>query len=144
MWTYNTNLQAEKDQVRFLVHDTDTSRQLFQDEEIKWVLTQEANVYTTAAMLCENLVAKNGGVKSKKISELSITYDPVFYMTMAANLRARGAGHQVPYAGGISVSDKLAVQADTDATTSAIVRGLEDNPAAPPVATPPINPTSSY
>lgn len=140
-FTYDPALREDKDQVRFLVGDTNESKAKFQDEEIAWVLRTEENVYTASASLCERLVVAAGSVKSKKIGDLSITYDPMFYARLAGQLRARGAGNQVPFAGGISVSDKLRTQQDADNTAPSVFRRLDDNPAAPTTAPlPPVPP----
>ena len=142
-WSYDSNLKAEKDQVRFLIRDTNSAGQLFQDEEIKWMIANEQNIYMAAAQLCDNLVVKAGNVRSKKISEFSITYDSHFYKSLAGSLRARGCNYQTPYAGGISMADKLAVQQDSDWVTPAISRDLDRNPTAPTPQTPPSNPLTS-
>ena len=147
-WTYDATLfasttagyypgstQGERYQVRLLIRDIDSTRPLFQDEEIDWQLTQEANVYMVGAALCDMLISKGGGVRSKKVGELTITYDASFYRELSGQLRARGFGHQIPSAGGISVSDKLAQETDTDQTKGAIFRRLQDNPTAPQQAT---------
>lgn len=130
-------------QIRLWIQDTNTLRQLFQDEEIDWQQTQESNGYMAAASLCDILVAKAGGVRRKRISDFDISYDPVFYLTLSGNLRARGSGHQIPYAGGISIADKEAQQQDSDWVQPAISRGLDSNPAAPQPATPPAGGTGS-
>lgn len=136
-WNYSGDPStSEKDAVRFLIQDTNTSKQLFQDSEIYWTLTQEMNIYTAAAALCDVLVAKAGGVKGKKISEFAIQYDPMFYRTLAGTLRARGAGHQLPYAGGISIADKQAQQGDPDWVAPSFARGLDQNSQAPSPASP--------
>lgn len=155
-WTYDNTLFAsttagtyvgstigERYQIRLWLQDINTNRQLFQDEEIDWTITQEANRYMAAAALCDVLIGRAQGVKSKKISEFQISYDPRYYQILAGQLRARGAGHQVPYAGGISISDKLAQQQDTDWVPPAVPRGLDDNPAAPAPATPSTNPLTT-
>lgn len=140
---YGTVTQGQRWNVRLLILDTDTNRQLFQDEEIDWQLTQEMNVYATAASLCDILVARARGVRGKKVGGLNIQYDPIFYRELAGRLRARGAGYQIPYAGGISVSDKLAATSDTDAVQPAFARGIEDNPWAPAPSLPPIQNSDS-
>ena len=141
--TYTGSKKGERWQVRLLIQDTDTIRQLFQDAEIDWQLTKEANVYMTAAMLCDILVAKAGNVKSKRISELVISYSASFYRSLAGELRARGSGHQVPYAGGISIADKDALRDDSDWVPPAIPRKLDDNPAAPVPGAPSTNPLTT-
>jgi hypothetical protein len=129
--TYAGSTVGVRNQIRFLIQDTISTRPLMQDEEIDWTQTQEQNAYTAAAMCCENLVAKAGAIKSKRISEFYITYDTGFYTDLAVIYRGRGASHQIPYCGGISVSDKQAVQGDPDWVRPKFYRGLDDNPAAP-------------
>jgi hypothetical protein len=138
---YPGSTVGERYQIRTLIQDTNVNRQLFQDEEIDWSLTQEANLYMAAAALADILVAKGGGVKSKRISEFEVEYDPRMYLTIATRLRARGMNYQVPYAGGISRADKAAQQADTDWVTPSFARGISDHPDAPkPSPNSPINP----
>lgn len=154
-WTYNADFSntsagyssgstiGVRDQIRLLIQDTQTTRQLLQDEEIDWYQTQEANVYHMAAACCESLVARAGGTKFKKISEFAVAYDVGFYRGLAVQLRARGDVCQVPYAGGISVADKLAQQRDPDWVQPAISRNIDNNPAAPQPAIPGVNPIGS-
>lgn len=124
-------------QMRFLIQDNQTTRQLMQDEELDWLQTRESNVYMMSAAACDSLVARMGSVKFKKISELSIGYNSDFYRRLAMELRARGAFNQVPYAGGISLADKLAQEADPDWVAPKIAIGLGQNPEAPqPVSGP--------
>lgn len=142
-WTYDASLRDSKDQVRFLIQDVNSSKQLVQDSEINWVLNQEANVYMAAAAICDTLVARASGVKSKKIGELAISYDPTFYRGLGMQFRSRGSGHQVPFAGGISQADKAIQQGDSDATSPSVFRRLDDNPGAPQVAIVPQDPLTS-
>lgn len=143
-WSYTGDPSgSSKDAVRFLIQDVNSSKPLVQDEEIEWALTQEANLYTAAAAICDSLVAKAGGVKFKKIGELAISYDPHFYSILSGKLRARGAGNQLPYVGGISIADKMALQADPDWVAPRFATGLDDNPAAPSPATPSANPLTT-
>ncbi len=137
--TYPPATVGQLMQVRLLIQDTNTARQLFQDNEIYFTITKQANVFMSAAVLCDSLVAKGGSIESKKVGELAITYNVKFYQSLAGSLRAQGSGHQVPYAGGISVADKIAQQSDTDWVTPAIVRGLDNNPQAPNPGNPPVN-----
>lgn len=135
VWTYDPAMLADpvegpRNQVRFLIQDTNSSRKLVDDQEIDWLLTQEANVYMAAAAACDSLVAKGGMIKSKSVNDLAITYDVLFYQTLAGNLRGRGASGQVPFMGGVSVSDKAAQQADPDAVQPRVFRGFADNSGA--------------
>lgn len=127
-WTYSNDFTTTKDQVRFLIQDTNTSRQLVTDEEIEWLVSTEANVYTAAAMACETLVTKAGSIKSKWVGDLRIVYDASYYRNLAMSLRARGSSHQVPFAGGISISDKQTQENDSDAVQPRAFRTELDNP----------------
>jgi len=131
-------------QIRLLLQDTQTNRQLLQDEEIDWIQTQEANVYMMAAQCCDILVAKAGMIHQKRTSEFWITYDVTFYRDLALRLRARGLNYQIPYVGGTSISGKEAQRADPDWLDPLINRGQGDNPAAPSPVQPPINPLTQY
>jgi len=144
MWTYSGDpSDSEKNAVRFLLQDTNESRPLVQDEEIDWLITQNANLYLAAAALCDVLVAKTGAMRSKTIGEFRISYSSDFYKMLGASLRARGLTHQLPYAGGISIADKLNQQNSSDWVDPAVSRGLGDNPAAPHPTTPSQNPLTT-
>lgn len=144
MWSYSNNpASSSKDAVRFLIQDVNTSKQLVQDEEIEWAVDQEANIYMAAARVCRTLVLKAGGQKRKRISDFDISYDPTMYATLAGSLEARGAGHQLPYCGGISIGDKLAQQSDTDAVSPSFAKNLDNNASAPSPATPPVGNNSN-
>jgi hypothetical protein len=131
-WTYVlANLSANgKDTVRFLIQDIQVGRPLCADEEIAWALASESNIYMAAALCCDILVARAGNVESRWIGDLRVTYDPQFYRGLAMLLRTRGVSHQIPYAGGISISDKMEQQQDTDATQPRAFRTLLDSPRA--------------
>lgn len=130
-WSYDSALEKPKDQIRFLVQDVTESKALFQDEEIDWALTQDANVFLTAANLCDILVGRGRGIKFKKISDFSMAFSPDYYEKLAGSLRARGMFHQLPYAGGISKDDKLIQELQTNWNPPAISRGQGDNLGAP-------------
>jgi len=58
-WTYSGDPStSERDQVRFLVGDTDTNDQLLTDEEISYLLTTKKNVVKAAIEACNRLIAK--------------------------------------------------------------------------------------
>lgn len=131
-WSYSGDPNgSSKDAVRFLLQDTNTNKQIVQDEEIEFALATEMNIYTAAALICTLLVSKSGGISHKKIEDFAITYDVGFYVALAGQLQARGAGHQIPYCGGISISDKAIQENDSDAAVPSFRRGLDNNPEAP-------------
>lgn len=153
-WTYNLALLESttagtftgstvgmRYQIRLLIQDNQTARQLLQDEEIDWFQTKEPNVYAAAAACCDTLVARGGSVQSKTVGDLAITYDVKFYGGLALELRGRGATNQLPYCGGISISDKSNNQNNPDNVRPAFARGIEEYPGAPQPTIPPAVPT---
>lgn len=141
---------SEVYQVRFLIGDTNVgtppagpvNRLVLDDAEIAWLLTQEANVYMAAAAAADTIVQiLNGGSSSsaaglitrKRVGQTDISYangkSAADYATLAKRLRAR-SGHQVAFAGGISVADKLAREQDTDRPGGRLKLGQFDSPEA--------------
>lgn len=118
-WSYSGDPRnSPKDQVRFLVGDTDESDPLLLDGEINYLLsTYQNNPFNAAIRACETIMAKFsrmvdetvGGVKisfSQRIKNMNLT------RTM---LVARLATEQIkPYAGGISISDMQQVAQNAD------------------------------
>lgn len=129
-WTYAGDFTLARDQVRFLIQDTQSTRPLLTDAEIAWLVSTEANVYMAAAACCDSLVAKIGNVKTRWIGDLRVTVDPTYYRGVSATLRSRGMSHQVPFAGGISAADKQVQQDDPDAVQPRVFRTALDNPRA--------------
>lgn len=120
----------QRDAVRFLAQDTVATMRV-SDEEIAWLISTEPNVYIAAAMVAELIAQKLAGgigVTSKKVEDFELSYSTSDYLALAKSLRARGAGHQLPYCGGISLAEKAAVEADTDVPLVAVRRGQHDNP----------------
>lgn len=131
---------SELFQVRFLIGDTDLNAgMVLQDEEIEWLLTQEANVYMAAAEAADKIIVAmrgatsgtSGAITRKRIGQTDISYangkTSKEYETLAGMLRRRGRGHQLIFAGGISAADKLSRDLDTDRPTNRIRIGQFDS-----------------
>lgn len=135
-------------QVRFLIGDTlvgtppagPVNRLVLDDAEIAWLLTREANVYMAAAAAAETIVqvinagsTGNGLVTRKRVGQTDISYangkTAEDYSALAKQLRAR-SGHQIGFAGGISASDKLTREQDTDRPVGRLRLGQFDSPIA--------------
>lgn len=118
-WLYSFNPgYSAKDQVRFLIGDTDSKDPLLQDEEILWVLTQYNNSPMNAAIrCCESIVAKFSRLANESVGQVRIDFKQKAegYTKMMTILKGRLATEDAaPYAGGISVSDKQANVQNTD------------------------------
>lgn len=128
--TYTGSTVGIRNQIRFVIQDVRSERPLIVDAEIDWMQTQEENAFMAAAACCETLIARAGNVRSKRVGPLGVDYDVEFYAGLAARLRARGMTYQLPYAGGISIADKLAQQDDADWVPARFFRGMFDNSRA--------------
>ncbi|GIV81724.1 MAG: hypothetical protein KatS3mg051_1188 [Anaerolineae bacterium] len=130
-WTYSGDPAASsRDAVRFLIGDTDTNDQQITDEEIAWLLAQNGNTYVAAAAACESIAAKyarnvDASVDSARVDA---SQRQAHYLALAKKLRSRAAYAAVPFAGGISESDKDTREDDTDRVEPAFTRDLHRNP----------------
>lgn len=134
-WTYSTSLATDKDRVRLYIGDTDTSNQLFSDEEIEALLTvNDDDVFETSAQLAESLAAKYARYNTLKIDSFSINYKERAdqYSELAKRLRASAGSVAGAYASpvvtGISISEMDSVREDTDRNPSRFEIGKHTYP----------------
>lgn len=131
-WTYSGDpSDSPRDEVRFLVGDTNTNKQLVSDEEIAFALASTSDSTYGAAALCARAIAgkfsrevngrfesiwSDDGSKSKQFFDLARRLD----------IQAKTAGGLAlgsPYVGGVSRADMESVRANTDRVDSAFMRG---------------------
>lgn len=110
-WNYSFNPEnSAKDEVRFLIGDTNIKDQLLQDEEIQYLLKKHNNYPLNAAIrACEAVISKFSRLADETVGSVSKSFSQKaqsYFKTMEM-LRTRVALEGArPYAGGISVSDK--------------------------------------
>lgn len=132
-WTYelSTIATTPKDMIRLQIGDTDSTNPLLQDEEISFYLTTRANIYGAAAECCRSLAAKFSSQVTAAAGGQKTAYSDIAkaYAARAVSfdVKAAMAGSAMPYAGGISVSDKQNNQQDTDRTSPQFSIGMDDN-----------------
>lgn len=116
--------------MRFLVGDTDTNDQKAQDEEIDWVLTIEADIFSSAARVCEALAAKYAATVDKAVGDLKLTASQKHeqYKALAAELRKRGANYMMPTIGGLKKADRDATADNDDLIAPFFTRRMHQNP----------------
>lgn len=130
-FTYEGNLAtSEKDQVRFLVGDTDSEEFFLHDDEILWLITQwdqKGSIYFTSSMAAEAIAAKFA-------REVSLTSDSQTvgtselqqkYLDLAARLMRQ---HETLLTGGnVDMGGVLAgEQPDPTVTSPAFGTGMHD------------------
>lgn len=118
-WTYSGNPNySAKDQVRFLVGDTDSRDQLLNDFEITWVLSQYNNTPLNAAIrCCEAIISKMSRMASESVGRVKVEYQQKAdsyrkTMLMLENRLAKEDAQ--PFAGGISIVQKRTNEQNTD------------------------------
>ncbi len=118
-WTYSGDPATNaRDSIRFLVGDTDTNDQLVSDEEIAWTNSQvtgsdtaTTDLYTVAYRVMLAIASKFSRLADQAIGDMKVNMSQKAdnARTQAEQLRVL-AGREnlvpVPYAGGISISDK--------------------------------------
>lgn len=139
MWTYSGDPTASpKDEVRFLIGDTNPEEQQLQDAEINYLIIETygslANAPPTgnflpAAHAADNIAAGYARLAdSKGVGDLSISWSNRFqqFKAIAARLHARATNALIPmYAGGEIWSEKRATYSNPDiVTTAAKIDGM--------------------
>lgn len=133
-WTYTGDPSAtDRDEVRFLIGDTDFNKPLVQDEEIAYAVAQEGNNRMAAVRVARAIAFKYGSKVDKAVGDLRLSYSQLHkqYLSLAKVLAADAAVYGgIPYAGGIGVSDKDGNEAKVDRVEPNIRIGMHDNPDA--------------
>ena len=142
-WSYSlTDLATSgKDQVRLTIGDTLSTDPQLQDEEIAYFISTRSSIYGACAECCRALATQYSrsadyaaGMTRVKFSSLATAY-----ATRAVVFEAQAAqgGGGMPYAGGLSVADKISQEQDADRVSPQFVIGMDDNmlpvPSAGPV-----------
>ncbi len=116
-WTYSGDpSSSDKDEVRFLVGDTDTSDQLVSDEEINYALAVWLDLYGTkywvAAVVAENIAGKFTRETSYSADGVSVNLSELQNKFVERARQLRAAHHSlliggIPDVGGISPYEQL-------------------------------------
>jgi hypothetical protein len=121
------------DEVRFRIGDTDTDEEFLTDDEIAYLLGQESdNVSRAAVRGCKRIAAELSRQVNYRMHGVSVDAKDLAkqFRDLATELETEAALLSVaePFAGGISVADKQAREADSDRSTPSFKRGLHDHP----------------
>jgi len=126
--TYNPAMPTTRDKVRFLIQDTVVASAMLQDEEIDFMLTEYPNYKLAAANCADVLSSKFSGMAEEKtIGNLKLTYRDKSkkYADLANRLRMQASKVVLPYAGGISQTDKESIEDDDDRVKPAFSRDMQ-------------------
>lgn len=130
-WNYSPALLGTSTlmQIRRLIGDVLAGDQQIQDEEINWTAGRYATIYGAAAECCRNLGVQFARQVDTVQGELKTNYSnrSKQYFALARDLEVRGQRGLLPYAGGISASDKDTVAENSDRVPPAFNRGQFDD-----------------
>lgn len=126
-WTYNDALTTDKDKVRIRIGDIESTDPVLSDGEITYALSVASNDLNQAAICaCEFAIAKYSKQPDVRFgpSSVSGSQRSAQYRALLGELKRRSisSGSALPYAGGISVSDKQTQEANTDRVQPAFAR----------------------
>ena len=132
-WTYGLSdlATSPKDQVRLTIGDTVSTDPQLQDEEIGFFVTLRSSIDGAAAECCRTLATQYsrsadtaGGDQKVSYSQLAKAYA---LRALQFDAQAAMAGAGLPYAGGISVTDKQLNENDPDRVSPEFSRGMFDS-----------------
>ena len=131
-WTYSGDPSSSaKDAVRYLAGDTNDKDPQGSDGEILFAVAQTFSQYSAAAMVCRAIASKYARDVDSVQNELRTLWSSrqKAYTSQAKQLDAKAQtfGFAAPYAGGISRSDKIAQDNNTDRVRPQFNIGMDDN-----------------
>ncbi len=114
--------------IRLLLGDTSSGKAMLSDEEIDAFLSLEGGRDIAAAAAADAIGATFARQVDKTVGKLKISIGKASesYFALGDRLRFKAASRAAPYAGGISVSDKLDAEQDTDRVKPAFSVGMHD------------------
>lgn len=130
---------SDRSWVRLRIGDNSSADVLLYDEEIDVLLASEGGKYAAAASAARSIGARYARKTDKQIGRLRISMAQAsqHYFDLADKLDTEAATAiggmddiVVPYAGGISLSDRDSDADDTDRPEYSFIRGQFDNPNA--------------
>lgn len=135
-WTYSPGGTDDLSDVRLAIGDTVATApeaERLEDEEITRLLSAHGSVPLATVAAAKALIAKlSRRATEKNTGSLRLVYaqriDSLW--RLLRDLEKTAAGVAVPYLGGSSVSDRAAVEANTDRAAPAFRQGMLDNPRA--------------
>jgi hypothetical protein len=137
-WTYSGNpADSAKDEIRFLIQDTDQANPLVSDEEIAYAIAHETTTLAAAAFCLEALAAKFAARADTTLTSGSDTVRKSYskmaegFASLAVTLRARvtlTSSTGAPWHGGGSLARKDALAAAPDRVQPTFVRGQFSQP----------------
>jgi hypothetical protein len=132
-WTYSGSPTVDsRDEVRFLIQDTDTTDQLFSDEEIDYVMSVNGTGTAAALSLARRLLTKFARFVDTSVGAVSESASQrvAQYQALIGDLELAMSASCLPSFGGVDVAANLGADQDTSQVQPAFKRNQFDNYAA--------------
>jgi hypothetical protein len=131
-FTYSGNpLSSPADDLRFKLNDTNASKPMFSDGEIAALLFQaNGDVLLAAIAAVDILIGRFSAACDETVGSVSIQFSQKTkgYQALAFVFRRQLARRAIPYAGGMSVSQKLRNRGNTDLVQPSFTVGMLESP----------------
>jgi hypothetical protein len=130
-WSYDANLSEPKNEVRFLIGDTDSTKPQLQDEEIQFLIDSSGSAASAAMSACRALAAKYARRVHEEVGDLRLFSEQMFshyerlLTAMKLNLTS-GNLDALPSAGGVYAAEKETYAANATLVQSSFSRGMHD------------------
>lgn len=124
-WSYSASSTTTRNRIRRLIGDADTNDQKLTDEEIDDFATLFGGLFFAAASCADAVAGKYASKEDRSVGDLrlSSSQKAKAFSALATRLRVQGVGTDAtPYAGGLSIDDKDAVEEDSDRVQPAFTR----------------------
>ena len=138
-WTYTGNpADSDKDQVRFLIGDTNAVDPLIADEEITFAISNPSTLNLAGALCLRTLANKFSRLVTRKIGDLGVNCSDMAkaFADRANELDPSGVTKAsllaLPSFGGLSLAGKEILDSDTDAVQPRFSRDMNDHPGGYP------------
>lgn len=130
-WTYSCDPGSSlKDEVRFLLGDTDIDDQLIKDEEIAFLLGRFESALGAAIQGAWSIAAKFARLTDEKTGDISVSHSKLAqqFRDLASQLQDQiGQSSIQVFAGGISMSDVDTRNEDIDRVDNQFEIGIHDD-----------------
>ena len=118
---------SRRDEVRFLLGDTNGQSPYLKNGEIEWLL-EDANFDPLSAAIrgCETIIAKLSGLRDESVGSVSIRFSQsaTGFMGLLKTLKMRMGKRALPFAGGIDRTQKLLNELDPTRVRPAFTRQM--------------------
>jgi len=130
-WSYDPNLSDPKNEVRFLIGDTDFTKPQLQDEEIQFLIDSSGSAVSAASAACRALAAKYARRVHEEVGDLKLYNEQMFdhYDLLSRNISIGNISsniNAIPSAGGVYTAEKEAYAADSSIVQPSFSRGMHD------------------